>query len=97
MSSPVRRLGFLNSKYSISNNSTYNNLSVSSYGSNYLSDNGHFAMVGGLGFEVGEGTMRFYLQTEVIDDFIGSNVASFANLDQPIVYLPIEAGLVFSR
>lgn len=89
--------GFSEFNYRFSNNSSYNNLSVNNYGNTTISDGGHFAAVGGLGFEVPVSHFHFYLQSEIIDDFIGPDVANFATLDRPIVFLPIQFGVVFGR
>jgi hypothetical protein len=90
-------LSFSEFQYTFSNSSSFDGLSVSNYGNTTLSDNGHFSLVGGLGLEVPLGKIHLYVQSEVIDDFVGSNVASFGTLDQPMVFVPIEAGVVFGR
>ncbi len=90
-------IGFSDFTYNFSNNSNYNNLSVYNYGSTMLSDRGHFEVVGGLGIEIPITTYHLFIQAEVIDDFVGSNVSNFATLDQPIIFMPIEAGIVFGQ
>lgn len=89
--------GFSQFESNYSNSSSFNGLGVSNTGNTTLSDNGHFAAVAGLGFEVPLATFHAFLQAEAIDDFIGSNVSNFATLDRPIVFLPIEVGLVFGQ
>ena len=90
-------LSFSEFEYTYSNSSNFDGLSVSNYGNTTLSDNGHFSLVGGLGIEVPVGKIHLYVQSEVIDDFVGSAVAGFGTLDQPMAFLPIEAGVVFGR
>lgn len=90
-------IAFTEFNYKYSNSSNYNSLSVSNYGNTNLSDQGHFAVVGGCGFEIPISTYHLFIQAEAIDDFIGSDVSNFATLDQPIIFLPIEVGIVFGR
>jgi hypothetical protein len=56
-----------------------------------------FAMVGGLGFEFPLGSMHFFLQGEVVYNFIDIDTANWGTLDQPSVFVPIQLGIVFGK
>ena len=64
---------------------------------NYQS-NANFAMVGGLGFEIPLSPVsHFFLQAEVIYDFLDSDSVNLGSLDQTSIYLPIEIGVLFGK
>jgi outer membrane protein W len=64
---------------------------------NYRSQN-DFAMVGGLGVDIPLTDMtHFFVQGEVVCNFVDNDTANFGTLDQPSVFLPIELGLTFGR
>jgi hypothetical protein len=64
---------------------------------NYQSKN-DFAMVGGLGVDIPLTDMtHFFVQGEVVCNFVDNDTANLGTLDQPSVFLPIELGLTFGR
>jgi hypothetical protein len=64
---------------------------------NYQSQS-DFAMVGGLGVEFPLYPMaHFFLQGEVVYNFIDGDTANLGTLDQPSVFLPIQFGIVFGK